>query len=253
MSIASNWQHICDQIAISEKIRASSTSESIQTILHSRITTSNSVLTDRVVSTIAVSKRQVVDSIEQAYLAGARNFGESFIQEAIPKIEALSHLKFIQWHFIGPIQSNKTRLIAEHFNWVHSVSREKIASRLSDQRPPQTKPLNILIQVNISKENSKSGVSVEQMLPLAKHIAVMPMLKLRGIMCIPQKSEDVTKRANSFNSMHKLFKTLKHYFRNNPQVDIDTLSMGMSNDFQEAIVAGSNMVRIGTALFGSRD
>ncbi len=207
----------------------------------------------RVVATIAVSKRQAVDSIKQAYQSGARLFGESFIQEALPKIDQLQHLNDIKWHFIGPIQSNKTRQIAEHFDWVHSVSRPKIAQRLSQQRPESSPPLNILIQVNISSEATKSGVSIEELLPLAKTISELPNLRLRGIMSIPEKTTDPKIRADGFHRMHKLLGTMKHYFSDNAAVNIDTLSMGMSNDYQEAILAGSNMVRIGSALFGSRD
>ena len=253
LEIKQRWQSICDQIAIAEKMASISMPKASVSSTDSENNLINPTSNQRIVATIAVSKRQAVDSIQQAYQAGARLFGESFIQEAIPKIQQLQQLKDIEWHFIGPIQSNKTRQIAENFDWVHSLSRDKIARRLSEQRPTSSASINVLIQVNISLESTKSGVSVEQMLPLAKIISELPQLSLRGIMCIPEKSSEVKIQADNFHRMHKLFKTVKHFFRDNPAVNIDTLSMGMSGDYQEAILAGSNMVRIGTAIFGSRD
>jgi len=253
LEIQQRWQIICDQVAIAERMASISLPDKLSENASTDNRPLDSATNQRIVSTIAVSKRQAVDSIKQAYQAGARLFGESFIQEALPKIEQLQQFEDIEWHFIGPIQSNKTRQIAENFDWVHSVSREKIALRLSEQRPQTSTPLNILIQVNISAEEAKSGVTVEQLLPVAKMISELPKLRLRGIMCIPEKSSDAKIQADSFHRMHKLLGTLQHYFKDKPAVTIDTLSMGMSNDYQQAILAGSNMVRIGTAIFGSRD
>ncbi len=201
----------------------------------------------RIVATIAVSKRQVVDSIQQAYKAGARNFAESFLQEALPKIEQLAGFKDIVWHFIGPIQSNKTRQIAAHFDWVQSVCRDKIAQRLSLYRTVDQAPLNVLIQVNISAETSKSGVLPEQVIELAKLIQSLPQLTLRGLMCIPAKTTNVDQQMATFQRMFNLFEASQKQF---PQMD--TLSMGMSNDYLTAIQSGATMVRIGSALFGSR-
>ncbi len=256
LTIQQRWLRIIDQIAIAQKMTqnsASTLSKHSDPFKNSDQNLDNSATpSERIVSTIAVSKRQAIDSIEQAYAAGAINFAESFVQEAIPKITALSHLDKIIWHFIGPIQSNKSKQIAEHFDWVHSVEREKIARRLSQQRPQQKPPLNLLIQVNISSEQSKSGIRAEELLPLAKQIIELPNLKLRGLMCIAQNSDHTGEVADSFHRMEKLYQTLSYYCKEFNHTKIDTLSMGMSNDFQQAILAGSTMVRIGSALFGSR-
>lgn len=204
------------------------------------------------VKLLAVSKTKPIDQIEEAYYAGQRAFGENYLQEAVDKIIALQHLDNIEWHFIGPIQSNKTKLIAQYFNWVQSVDRLKIAQRLNDQRlnaiSAKTKarlaPLNVCIQVNISDEVSKSGLSVNEMSELAAYINESKGLCLRGLMAIPEKNAPLSR----YIQMYELFSLLKSQYST-----IDTLSMGMSNDMATAIKAGSNMVRIGTAIFGERN
>lgn len=195
------------------------------------------------VQLLAVSKTKPNAQIEQAYFAGQRQFGESYIQEAVDKIEALPHLPEIVWHFIGPIQSNKTKYIASHFSWVHSVDRVKIAQRLNEQRGSEDTPLNVCLQVNISDESSKSGVSLDKLAELAANVASLPNLSLRGLMAIPEKNAS----DESFLKMQQVF---IEYQKKYPT--IDTLSMGMSADLTPAIAAGSTMVRIGSAIFGSR-
>jgi PLP dependent protein len=195
---------------------------------------------------LAVSKTKPVSDIVQAYEAGQRLFGENYVQEGIEKVKALHHLPDIEWHFIGPIQSNKSRLVAENFAWVHSVDRLKIAQRLSDQRSP-FKPLNVCIQVNIDDEQSKSGVAVSDTLELAKAITHLPHLKLRGLMTIPKVTTSAEEQQQSFSNMQALFVKLTQLYPS-----VDTLSMGMSSDMKVAIQHGSTMVRIGTAIFGSR-
>ncbi|NQY64484.1 MAG: YggS family pyridoxal phosphate-dependent enzyme [Alteromonadaceae bacterium] len=196
------------------------------------------------VSLLAVSKTKPASMIEQAYQAGQREFGESYLQESIEKVQQLKHLPDICWHFIGPIQSNKTRQIAENFSWVHSIDRIKIATRLNEHRSSQNTPLKVCIQVNISNEQTKSGVSTDELAELTKVIDQCSNLELRGLMAIPQKNAE---RA-AFDKMYQLFNQLK---QTHPQMD--TLSMGMSGDMQDAIAAGSTMVRVGTAIFGSRN
>ncbi len=193
---------------------------------------------------LAVSKTKPAQMIEQAYMAGQRTFGESYIQEAIEKIEQLSHLTDIEWHFIGPIQSNKTRHIAELFSWVHSVDRAKIITRLNEQRASQDTPLNICLQVNISDESSKSGIQVNELAQLAQQVDACEHLTLRGLMAIPKKNDS----ADSFQQMFSLFQQLQRQYPS-----VDTLSMGMSDDLNQAIANGSTMVRIGTAIFGQRE
>lgn len=193
---------------------------------------------------LAVSKTKPAADIEQAYQAGQRAFGESYVQEAVDKIIQLQHLKDIDWHFIGPIQSNKTRQIAEHFSWVHSIDRIKIAKRLNEQRCHQDTPLNICLQVNISNENSKSGVTIDELDELTEYIDSCENLILRGLMAIPQKNA----QQESFDKMHQLFDQYQNKY---PQMD--TLSMGMSADLHPAIKAGSTMIRIGSAIFGARN
>lgn len=195
------------------------------------------------VSLLAVSKTKPIAMIEQAYQAGQRAFGESYIQEAVEKIAQLTHLPDICWHFIGPIQSNKTKQIATNFSWVHSLDRIKIAKRLNEHRYGQDTPLNVCLQVNISNEDSKSGVTTNELPELIQYVASCENLQLRGLMAIPQKNAT----ADTFNKMFQLFNELKNRY---PQVD--TLSMGMSNDMQQAIAAGSTMVRVGSAIFGER-
>jgi len=203
------------------------------------------------VKLLAVSKTCNAQAILEAARAGQNAFGENYEQEAIDKIDALRreypHLA-LEWHFIGPIQSNKTRPIAEHFDWVHSVDREKIARRLSDQRPADLPPLNVCIQVNISGENSKSGVSPEHVTELARKIAAMPHLKLRGLMAIPELETDPVKQRIPYRRMRQLCDALR-----DQGMDVDTLSMGMTDDMDAAIAEGATIVRIGTAIFGPRD
>ncbi|WP_102797984.1 YggS family pyridoxal phosphate-dependent enzyme [Bowmanella denitrificans] len=200
------------------------------------------------VALLAVSKTKPVEAIEQAYAAGQRLFGENYVQEGIEKIHSLQHLKDIQWHFIGPLQSNKSKAVAEHFDWVQSVDRLKIAQRLSAQRPPKKAPLQVLLQMNISGEDSKSGVTDSAgLLALAEEVNALPNLTLRGLMAIPAPQQHEEAQRQVFKQLHQLFELLRARY---PQVD--TLSMGMSGDMQAAIQAGSTMVRLGTAIFGER-
>ena len=196
------------------------------------------------VGLLAVSKTKPASDLREAYDAGLRDFGENYLQEALGKQVELSDLPLI-WHFIGPIQSNKTRAIAEHFAWVHSVDRLKIAQRLSEQRPPELPPLNICIQVNVSGEASKSGCSPEDLPALAQAISVLPNLKLRGLMAIPEPTDDRDEQNASFAAVSTLQAQLG--------LPLDTLSMGMSHDLEAAIAQGATWVRIGTALFGARN
>lgn len=196
---------------------------------------------------LAVSKTRPVADIEQAFSAGQRDFGESYLQEAAQKIIMLASLP-ICWHFIGPVQSNKTKKISQLFDWVHSVERFKIARRLSDFRPADKAPLNILLQVNIEDEPAKSGISLNEILPLAAQIDPLPQIKLRGLMAIPAIHKDFKQQRNPFAKMSQaLIKLQKIY------PDCDTLSMGMSGDMNAAIAEGSTLVRIGTAIFGKRN
>jgi pyridoxal phosphate enzyme (YggS family) len=198
------------------------------------------------VSLLAVSKTFAPDALREAYHAGQTCFAESYVQEALDKIAALQDLP-IAWHYIGPIQSNKTRAIAENFVWVHSVDRLKIAERLSGQRPAHLPPLQVCLQVNISLEASKSGVAPNEVGALARAIAKLPRLKLRGLMTVPAPSDDVTAQRLPFVQLRKLRDQL-----NQQGLQLDTLSMGMSHDFAAAIAEGSTMVRIGAAIFGNR-
>lgn len=202
------------------------------------------------VTLLAVSKKQTIEKIVAAHKAGLRHFGESYANEAEDKIAALRALDGFEsccWHFIGPIQSNKTRIISEYFDWIHSVDRLKIAKRLSEQRSSDSEPLKVCIQVNLSGENTKSGVTGENISSLAETIMELPNLELRGLMSIPAPSTNVAEQRRSFALLKQHFEALHTRF---PQ--IDTLSMGMSGDFEAAIAEGSTMVRIGTALFGER-
>ena len=193
---------------------------------------------------LAVSKTKPAAAIREAHAAGLRDFGENYLQEALEKQRELSDLPLI-WHFIGPIQSNKTRPIAEHFAWVHSVDRLKVAERLSAQRPPQLPPLNVCLQVNVSAEASKAGCSPQELPALAQAVSQLPQLKLRGLMCIPEPTEDPAAQHAAFARLRQL--------RDSLGLDLDTLSMGMSHDLEAAIAEGATWVRIGTALFGARD
>jgi pyridoxal phosphate enzyme (YggS family) len=199
------------------------------------------------VQLLAVSKTKPVSDIVLAYKAGQRKFGENYVQEGVEKIQILQELSDIQWHFIGPLQSNKSALVAEHFDWVQSIDRLKIASRLSQQRPVDKGPLQVCIQVNISAQESKSGISAAELPALAEQIATLPQLTLRGIMAIPAPSQNEQQQEAVFAQLHDLFVQLQARY---PQVD--TLSMGMSADLHSAIKAGSTMVRLGTAIFGHR-
>lgn len=196
------------------------------------------------ITLIAVSKTRPASAIRDAWAAGLRDFGENYLQEALEKIETLSELP-LTWHFIGPIQSNKTRAIAEHFDWVHGVDRLKIAQRLSEQRPEHLAPLNICLQVNISREPSKSGVLPEDVAELAEAVAALPRLKLRGLMAIPAPAEDSEGRRQPLRELRECLQSLP--------MPLDTLSMGMSDDLGEAVQEGATLVRVGTALFGERE
>ena len=193
---------------------------------------------------LAVSKTKPAAALREAYAAGIRDFGENYLQEARAKQVELAELPLC-WHFIGPIQSNKTRDIAEHFAWVHSVDRLKIAQRLSEQRPAELPPLNICIQVNVSGEASKSGCTPQDLPALATAINALPRLKLRGLMAIPEPTEDRAAQDAAFAAVRQLQESLN--------MGLDTLSMGMSHDLESAIAQGATWVRIGTALFGARD
>ena len=196
------------------------------------------------VQLLAVSKTKPAEALREAHAAGLRDFGENYLQEALSKQLELADLPLI-WHFIGPIQSNKTRAIAEHFAWVHSVDRLKIAQRLSEQRPADLPPLNICIQVNVSGEASKSGCTPTDLPALANAISALPRLKLRGLMAIPEPTEDRAEQDAAFAAVQRLQASLN--------LPLDTLSMGMSHDLESAIAQGATWVRIGTALFGARD
>lgn len=199
------------------------------------------------ISLLAVSKTFAQDRLREVYNAGQTRFAESYLQEALDKIAALQDLH-IEWHFIGPVQSNKTRAIAENFAWVHSVDRLKIAERLSAQRPARLPDLQLCLQVNISGEDTKSGVRPDEASGLAHAIAALPGLKLRGLMAVPAPAGDVAEQRLPFARLRTLRDEL-----NRQGLQLDTLSMGMSHDFAAAIAEGSTMVRIGTAIFGNRD
>ena len=196
------------------------------------------------VQLLAVSKTKPAEAVREAFAAGVRDFGENYLQEALGKQLELTDLP-LSWHFIGPIQSNKTRAIAENFAWVHSVDRLKIAQRLSEQRPADLPPLNICIQVNVSGEASKSGCTPADLPALAKAVAALPNLRLRGLMAIPEPTVDRAAQEAAFASLRDLQQGLG--------LGLDTLSMGMSHDLEAAIAQGATWVRIGTALFGARD
>lgn len=198
------------------------------------------------VTLVAVSKTQPANIIREAFNAGQTQFGENYLQEALQKQAQLTDLP-IEWHFIGPIQSNKTQLIAQHFAWVHGVDRIKIAQRLNDARPAQLPPLQVCIQTNISSESSKSGVSVEELLPLAQAFKNFPNLRLRGLMAIPAPTSDIETQRAQFKAVKKAHEMLiNHGFK------LDTLSMGMSEDYLIAIQEGATIVRIGSKIFGAR-
>lgn len=200
------------------------------------------------ISLLAVSKTFPAADIRAALAAGQRAFGENYVQESLAKIEALGDLRAdMEWHFIGPLQSNKTRPVAEHFDWVHSVDRLKIAERLSEQRPDALPPLNVCLQVNVSGESSKSGVAPEEALALARAIAALPKLRLRGLMSIPEPASDQQAQREPHRRLRQLYETLRAQ-----GIELDTLSMGMSGDLEAAVLEGATIVRIGTAIFGQR-
>ena len=211
-----------------------------------RIARSGASVSPEIPTILAVSKRQPVAAIRAAYECGLRDFGENVVQEALPKIEALADLD-IRWHFIGRIQSNKTRDIAEHFDWVHAVDRLKIARRLNDQRPHYAQPLNACIQVNQAGETQKGGIEESELRELASCIAGLPRLRLRGLMSLPPASDDPENSASYFARLRELKEMLRA-----EGFSADTLSMGMSSDLEVAIREGSTIVRVGTAIFGPR-
>jgi pyridoxal phosphate enzyme (YggS family) len=198
------------------------------------------------VQLLAVSKTFGADAVVQAHAAGQTAFGENYIQEGVDKIRQLAHLP-LQWHCIGPIQSNKTRLVAEHFDWVHTIDRLKIAQRLSEQRPAGLAPLQMCIQVNVDGGTSKSGVTPAEALGLARDVAALPNVRLRGVMSIPEPAIDFIAACAVFTRVRTVFNAL-----NAEGLGLDTLSMGMSADMEAAIHEGSTMVRVGTAIFGGR-
>ena len=198
------------------------------------------------VSLLAVSKTWPAEYVRLAADAGQHAFGENYVQEGVAKVAELESLG-LEWHFIGPLQSNKTRPVAEHFDWVHSIERMKIAERLSEQRPAGKVPLNVCLQVNVSGEASKSGCAPEEAVALAKAISALPNLRLRGLMCIPEPVEDVEAQRRPFRQLRELYEQLRA-----EGLPLDTLSMGMSHDIEAAIAEGATMVRVGTAIFGER-
>ncbi|UJD96008.1 YggS family pyridoxal phosphate-dependent enzyme [Lelliottia amnigena] len=202
------------------------------------------------VSLLAVSKTKPASAIAEAIAAGQREFGENYVQEGVDKIRHFQEtgMMGLQWHFIGPLQSNKSRLVAEHFDWCHTVDRLRIATRLNEQRPAGKAPLNVLIQINISDENSKSGIALAELDALAAQVAELPGLRLRGLMAIPAPETEYERQFAVAQQMAVAFEALKSRY-----VTVDTLSLGMSDDMEAAIAAGSTMVRIGTAIFGARD
>jgi pyridoxal phosphate enzyme (YggS family) len=199
------------------------------------------------VKLLAVSKTKPVSDIVQAYEAGQRLFGENYVQEGVEKIQMLRSHDNIEWHFIGPLQSNKTRLVAENFDWVQAIDRLKIAQRLNDQVTPN-KILNVCIQVNIDDDDNKAGIGASELNDFAKAIVELPNLRLRGLMTVPKANQSQAQQTTSFAHMAMLFEDLKKHYSS-----VDTLSMGMSGDMQCAINNGSTMVRLGTAIFGSRN
>jgi len=198
------------------------------------------------VQLLAVSKRQPVSSIIEAAAAGQRDFGENQVAEGVEKIESIANDELV-WHFIGHLQTNKTRTVAEHFDWVHSIDRLKTARRLSAQRPPSLPKLNVCIQVNVDNEPGKSGIAIDATLDLAREILELPRLRLRGLMCLPAIRDDFEGQREPFRHLSCLVDELRAN-----SIPTDTLSMGMSADFRAAIFEGSTMVRLGTAIFGAR-
>jgi PLP dependent protein len=221
--------------------------QAYQTILH-QIAHANQVAgRPRSASLLAVSKTKPASAIVELAQLGQRAFGENYVQEALEKIQNLASLG-LEWHLIGPLQSNKCRSVAEHFDWLQTLDRQKLIEPLNRYRPANLAPLNVLIQVNIDDEASKSGCRAEDIAELASAISLQPRLKLRGLMAIPEPSVDMDKRRRSFQQLNALFKDLKAKYPG-----CDTLSMGMSDDFELAIAEGASLIRIGSALFGARN
>ncbi|MCC5854380.1 MAG: YggS family pyridoxal phosphate-dependent enzyme [Idiomarina sp.] len=208
------------------------------------------------VTLLAVSKTKPNEAIVAAHNAGQRHFGENYVQEGVDKIQTLTHLSDVTWHFIGPLQSNKTRAVAEHFDWMHTIDRAKIARRLNEQRPDHLPPLQVLVQINIDDESSKSGISPQTdtatLVSLLRDIQALPKLRLRGLMAIPRAipgtSTEPEQQHESLKRLQDLFSEMQQLFP-----ELDTLSVGMTNDLEVAIAHGSTMVRVGTAIFGARD
>lgn len=206
------------------------------------------------ISLLAVSKTQPIERVVEGLHAGQRAFGENYVQEAVHKMDALERIAGaaeahdVEWHLIGPLQGNKTRVVAERFDWVQTIEREKTAQRLSAQRPTACPPLNVLVQINVSAEASKSGVEPHAALALARAVAELPRLRLRGFMAIPELTDDVALRRTRFRTLRALFDGARAL-----GFELDTLSMGMSDDMETAIAEGATMVRIGTAIFGARE
>jgi PLP dependent protein len=198
------------------------------------------------VTLLAVSKTRSADELRALAALGQRSFGENYLQEALGKITELQELE-LEWHFIGPLQSNKSKPVAEHFSWVHSIDRLKLARRLSEQRSPELPPLNVCLQVNVSGEQSKSGISFAELPELARQVAALPQLKLRGLMTIPAPADDFATQRLPLSKLREALHQL-----NLEGLQLDTLSMGMSDDLEAAVAEGTTMVRIGTALFGPR-
>jgi pyridoxal phosphate enzyme (YggS family) len=201
----------------------------------------------RAITLVAVSKSQPAEAIRAAHAAGCRDFGESYVQEAVPKLASLSDLQ-AAWHYIGHLQTNKARDIAQRFDWVHGVDRARAAAALAKARPEGAAPLNVCIQVNISGEETKGGVRPDHALALAREVAAMPRLRLRGLMGMASPTTDTNERRRQFAALRTAFEAIRAQ-----GIELDTLSMGMSDDFPEALLEGSTMVRIGTAIFGARD
>ena len=200
------------------------------------------------VTLLAVSKTQPAEAVRAAHAAGQRAFGENYVQEGLAKIEALADLRpELEWHLIGPLQSNKTRVVAEAFDWVHSIDRLKIAQRLSEQRPAWAAPLQVCLQVNVSGEDSKSGVAPAELPALAQAVAALPRLRLRGLMAIPEPAGDEAAQRQPHRALRELLEALRQQ-----GLALDTLSMGMSADLEAAVLEGATLVRVGTAIFGER-
>ena len=225
-------------IGVTENLRK------IRDLLHSAAIEANRDPAE--VRLLAVSKKQSLEKIREAYAAGQRDFGENFVQEGVEKIEAMAK-DDLTWHFIGHLQSNKTRVVAEYFDWGHTIDKFKTARRLSDQRPDDLPPLNLCLQVNVDDEESKSGVTPEALPELAAACRDLPNIRLRGLMCLPAIRENLDEQRIPFAVLRKLAEKLR-----TGGVDTDTLSMGMTADFRAAILEGATIVRIGTALFGER-